>query len=235
MLAGSVAPLTGIQMFVNGVLEGALTKGQRNPTNIEMVGCALGAGAVSAVLYGPVELTTIHQQKTGLGPLATISHLASKHGATSLWRGLVPTAWREAIYTAGYLGLAPVFSAKIMQQPGWEDRYLSATLVGSCAAGVLANVASHPIDTAKTIIQADVTGTTYGGMLSTLSTLFRSSGMARLYAGGLARTIRTCGAFFIISTLREQFIQHKAKLRDSHEPAATMQQRYRVVKAGAPA
>ena len=101
VLAGSVAPLTGIQMSVNGVFEGLLTRGERNLTDVEVVGCALGAGAVSAALYGPVELTTIHQQKTGLGPLGTITHLARTHGITSLWRGLVPTACREAIYTAG--------------------------------------------------------------------------------------------------------------------------------------
>ena len=51
---------------------------------------------------------------------------------------------------------------------------------------------------------------TYGGMLSTLPALYRSSGLARLYAGGLARTIRTCGAFFVVSTMRERFIQYRA-------------------------
>ena len=211
VLAGSVAPLTGIQMFFNGVFEGLLTGGQRrNPSDSEVVGCALGAGALSAALYGPVEMTTIHQQKTGLGPLGTISHLVKTHGATSLWRGVIPTACREAIYTAGYLGLAPIFSAKLMQQPGWENRYLSSAILGSCAAGVLANAASHPIDTAKTVIQADVAGATYGGMITTLPTLYRSSGIARLYAGGVARTVRTCGAFFVVSTMRERFIQYRA-------------------------
>ena len=98
-----------------------------------MICSALGAGAVSALLYGPVEMTTIHQQKTGLvtpltptlaltlaitldpdpdpnpnpnsnqSPLGTISHLTRTYGTACLWRGVVPTAWREAIYTAGYL------------------------------------------------------------------------------------------------------------------------------------
>ena len=78
-------------------------------------------------------MTTIHQQKTGLvtpltptlaltlaitldpdpdpnpnpnsnqSPLGTISHLTRTYGTACLWRGVVPTAWREAIYTAGYL------------------------------------------------------------------------------------------------------------------------------------
>jgi len=58
---------------------------------------------------------------------------------------------------------------------------------------------TEPIDTAKTVIQADVTGATYRGMLQALPELYRINGMARLYSGGLARTIRTCGAFFIVN------------------------------------
>ena len=84
-------------MFFNGVFENILTKGQRNPTDAEAIGCALGAGALSASLYGPVEMTAIHQQKLGVGPLQTLKHLAKTHGVFSIWRAVVPTAWREAI------------------------------------------------------------------------------------------------------------------------------------------
>lgn len=98
-----------------------------------------------------------------------------------------------------------------MRQEGWEDSFFASAVVGSCAAGVLANLASHPIDTAKTVVQADVTGTTYKSMLQALPKLWGESGLARLYNGGLPRTIRTCGAFFIVSTIREQCIQYKAK------------------------
>lgn len=57
---------------------------------------------------------------------------------------------------------------------------------------------TDPIDTAKTVIQADVKGAKYRGMLQALPELYRTNGVARLYSGGLARTIRTCGAFFIV-------------------------------------
>ena len=210
VLASSVAPLTGMQMFFNGVFENMMTKGARNVTEGESIACALGAGAVSASMYGPVELIAIHQQKQGLSPMATVSHLAKTHGITSLWRGFVPTAWREAIYTAGYLGLAPVFTAKLMRQPGWEESYFMSAVVGSCVAGVIANTASHPIDTAKTVVQADITGAQYRGMLQALPALYSSSGLLALYRGGLPRTIRTCGAFFVVSVIREKAIQRKA-------------------------
>jgi hypothetical protein len=47
VLAGSVAPLTGMQMFFNGVFESWATGRTRSPTDVEVVGCALGAGALS--------------------------------------------------------------------------------------------------------------------------------------------------------------------------------------------
>ena len=58
-------------------------------------------------------------------------------------------------------------------------------------------------------VQADVTGVTYRSMLQSLPLLWRESGIMRLYKGGLPRTVRTCGAFFIVSTIREQAIQYK--------------------------
>ena len=144
VLAGSVAPLNGLQMCFNGLFEGLLTKGHRPARTSEVICSALGAGAVSALLYGPVEMTTIHQQKTGLSPLGTISHLTRTHGMACLWRGVVPTAWRESIYTAGYLGLAPLFCAKLMRQKGWEESFFTSAVISSCVAGVIANVATRP-------------------------------------------------------------------------------------------
>jgi len=211
VLAGSVAPLTGMQMFFNGVFESWATGRTRSPTDVEVVGCALGAGALSAILYAPVEMIAIHQQKLRYSPLQTLSHLARHHGVASIWRGLMPTACREAIYTAGYLGLAPVITAKLMSRNGWEHHYFTSAVLGSCAAGVLANAASHPIDTAKTVLQADVSGTKYTSTWQAMKTLWHESGVQRFYTGGLPRTIRTCGAFFIVSTLREQCIRLKAK------------------------
>ncbi len=207
--ASSMAPVTALQMFFNGIIEGAVTRGARSATDAEAIGCSMAAGAGSSILYGPVDLIAIHQQKMGLGPAATISHLCRTHGVLSLWRGIVPTAIRESIYTSGYLGLGPVFTSKIMQQDGWGDSYFSAAMIGSCIAGVVANVMSQPVDTAKTCIQADIEGKNYRSTIQALPKLFSDQGLRGLYLGGLARTIRTCGAFFIVGTIREKVILRK--------------------------
>lgn len=211
VVASSVAPITGVQMFFNGVFENLVTNGTRVASDSEVIGCALGAGAVSASLYGPVELSAIHQQKLGKGLMPTMSHLMKNHGLLSLWRGVAPTAAREAIYTAGYLGLAPVFTKMIMSNDGWEQSFFASAVLGSCGAGIIGSALSHPIDTAKTVVQADIQGTRYpGGTLQALRELYQAEGIAGFYRGGLARTIRTCGAFFIVSTIREKCILHKA-------------------------
>jgi len=209
--AGSVAPLTAMQMVVNGIFENLLTKGARGVTDGEAMGCALAAGATSAVLYGPVDLTSIHQQKLGLSPLATIKTLVQEHGALILWRGVIPTAVREAIYTGGYLGIAPFFTKSLMSQKGWEEAYFSSAVLGSLGAGIIANMASQPVDTAKTVVQADLTGTTYTGMMQALGKLKSSEGIMGLYRGGVARTLRTSGAFFVVSSIRELCILEKTK------------------------
>ena len=89
-----------------------------------------------------------------MGPLETVTHLARTHGIATFWRGIASTAGREAVYTAGYLGLAPVFTEKLMQQKGWEESFFLSAVIGSMAAGVIANLSSHPIDTVKTAVQA---------------------------------------------------------------------------------
>lgn len=207
--AGSVAPITSLQMVVNGFLE-KMVGGGRVLTDIEKIGCAMGAGAFSALVYTPVDMTMIHQQKLGKNPVQTLQHLVSKHGVAAPWRGFAACAGREGIYTAGYLGIAPVVTSKLMAQPGWEESYLGSAVAGAMVAGIIANMLSHPLDTAKTVVQADVTGKTYKSAMDAAQQLVASNGVRSLFLGGLARTVRTCGAFFIVSSLREQAVQNKS-------------------------
>ena len=48
----------------------------------------MAAGAASSVLYSPVDLVVIQQQKLGLdSPGATISAIVKEHGAAGMMRG----------------------------------------------------------------------------------------------------------------------------------------------------
>jgi hypothetical protein len=105
-------------MAVNGTFEGMITGGARSLNDAEVIGVAMAAGATSAILYSPVDLVTIQQQKLNQSMMGTISHITKNYGVASLWRGFVPTAMREAVYTSGYLGIAPVVCKRLMEQPG---------------------------------------------------------------------------------------------------------------------
>ena len=209
--AGTVAPITAIQMCVNGVLGGLMLRGQvRALTDAETICTAAGAGAISALVYSPVDLTTIQQQKLSLNPMQTMQHVVKEHGVQGVFRGFMSCAVREAIYTAGYLGLAPVLTQQLNQNvAAFKDKPFAAGLTGACVAGTLAAMATHPVDTAKTVMQADMHGSVYPSARAALPKLMAEGGIPSLYKGGMARTVRLCGALFVCMSIRDLAIDYK--------------------------
>jgi len=47
-------------------------------------------------------------------------------------------------------------------------------------------------------------------MLQAAAEIYKRAGIGGFFLGGVARTIRVCGAFFIVSTLREKCLQYKS-------------------------
>jgi|Transcript_29672 hypothetical protein len=209
--AVNVAPITAFQMFLNGIFEKHVfgATDTKPLSDIGKLGAACMAGACSSILYSPVDLTMLHQQKRLLGPLQTLQWIYTTHGPNTLWRGLIATAVREGLYTAGYLGLAPVFASRLSQLPGREESHLSNTLVGSMGAGVIAALLTHPSDTAKTVYQADIEGVKYTSATGSLPRLYEEGGISAFFRGCIPRTVRVCGAFFIVASMREGLIQYK--------------------------
>ena len=208
--AGTVAPITAIQFMVNGLLQSLVRRGdQRELTDGETVATAAGAGAISALVYGPVDLVTIQQQKLHRNPFQTFGHIITEFGFAGFFRGFGSCAVREAVYTAGYLGLAPVFTARLTHTLSfYHDKPLAAGITGACVAGALSAIITHPVDTAKTKIQADMTGTQYSSASSTIKQMWKEKEMFR---GVLPRTMRICGAFFICMSLRDMATDYKTR------------------------
>jgi len=61
--AAPIAPITAIQVAVNGAIERSVTGGVRDASSVERIGVAMAAGATSSILYSPVDLIVIQQQK----------------------------------------------------------------------------------------------------------------------------------------------------------------------------
>jgi len=98
----------------------------------------------------------------------------------------------------------------LCQMETFKGKDYASGLAGSTTAGVIAAVLTHPADTAKTCMQADLECKTYPTARAAFFDHLQNKGVASLYKGGLARTTRLCGAFFIVSTLREKVIQYKS-------------------------
>lgn len=211
--AGTVAPITAIQMLVNGFIGDMVLRGEnRELFPLEKIGVAATAGAISAIVYNPVDLTTIQQQKLVMRPVATVQHLVRTYGVKCLFRGFSSMAARESIYTAGYLGCSQVFTQQIKKSiPFFHEKPFAASLLGACTAGTLAALLTHPIDTAKTCVQSDMLGTKFCTARKTIPRLVSEGGIQALYKGGLARTARLCGAFFIVMSLQEFALSVKQK------------------------
>lgn len=93
-------------------------------------------------------------------------------------RGITPTMMREGIYTACYLGLAPIVKAKLQDQ-GMSDG--TAFLGSAIGSGVTAGTLTHPFDTAKTRMQSNIAGgdPAYRTTASTLSSLLKEVRMGK--------------------------------------------------------
>lgn len=185
----------------------------RSLTDKEIVASAAGAGAISAILYTPVDLITIQQQKLVLQPVETARYIIEKHGYTGLFRGFSSCAIREALYSAGYLGLAPIFtyyvSSKDSSSFSQGSPSLAAGICGASLAGILVSTVTHPVDTCKTCVQSDMSGRTYPSAFSAVTVLYRQGGVSALFKGLIPRVTRICGAFFVCMTLRDIAIDYK--------------------------
>jgi solute carrier family 25 (mitochondrial 2-oxodicarboxylate transporter), member 21 len=222
--AGTVAPITAIQFCVNGMLQEVMrmirpsdddetnNSLQRPLTDGEMMVTAAGAGALSALVYSPVDLLTIQQQKLDKNVLDTGRFIYQQYGGwNGLYRGLSACVIGEAVYTAGYLGLAPILSARILQDPRFAEQPFFGSVLGACFAGTTAAVLTHPVDTAKTCLQSDMSGSIWPTARAAVFKLVAQGGIPSLFKGLVPRTFRLCGAFFVCMSLQNLASAYKSE------------------------
>lgn len=197
----NMAVLTGLQFPLASVSGKLLSGGENRPlTSAETIGAGFIGGALSGLVCSPMELTIINQQRAGTSLFATPAALAAEHGMFSLTRGLVASCAREGIYTAGYLGMAPVFGKYLRDNYGLGT--VSSGIAGAISAGVIVGTASHPADTIKTCMQGDVGCTKFGTATETARTLYAEGGLSRFFSGWTWRTGRMCLGVFIMNEVK---------------------------------
>ena len=162
------------QFFINGMLTKAITGGVDRPlSGAEQIAAGVGAGAISSLFAGPMELVMIQQQVKGGGLVSTASNVM-KGGASTVFRGTTGMALREGIYSGGYLGIIPVVRGEIQKRYP-ELSQDQARLAAAFTAGPVCSMLSHPPDTIKTCLQGDIENATYKSYSQTVSRYARGS------------------------------------------------------------
>ena len=216
--ASSAAPLAAFQMLANGCMMRLISgcsplspTPKRALTKPETLAAALSAGVLSALLYTPVDLMTITQQRLGQGLPGAFGHILREHGPAGLVRGAVATSFREGIFVMGMFGLTPIFSTQILAMLSGDPRLkVVSQLVASFLSGTLATFATHPMDTAKSCLQTDMYGHVYRTLPQTLRKLLRDGGVPALFTGVVPRTVLNTTQFFVVCILKAKAEQYKA-------------------------
>lgn len=190
--------LTGLQFPLSNAVAMAFTGGaKRTLSNFESIASSFTGGLISGVMCCPMELVMVQQQRFGGSILNTPARLVSTHGISILSRGLITSCGREALFTAGYMGIGPAISKEIRARNDSVSAY-SAKLMGAGCAGIIAATLSHPLDTIKTCMQGDIERKKFGSFTETARTLFSEGGFKRFYSGWSWRTGRMMCAVYIM-------------------------------------
>lgn len=214
--AAQVAPIQAAQVLTCGLLEkhffGATDLKRARIEHQLLSGFV--SGALSALAITPMEMIIIQQTRLGLGSLQTAQHVICNHGPQSLWRGLGATTARAAVCCTGSLGLTPIISSYLSSVTvGGERPFPSSVcwMVGSSLSGTAAAVMSHPVDTAKTLVQADIAGGHSRSAWHAAWQLMRKDGPRALFRGIAPRALRLCCSSYVINSVREAAISIKTQ------------------------
>ncbi|KAL3684991.1 hypothetical protein R1sor_003013 [Riccia sorocarpa] len=193
--AGSIAPVSAIQFGVNAFLEGKLSN---EPTSLQKGMIAGAAGMVSGFASSPAELVMIQQQRTGLSIMKQIQTVSKKYGPLAFFRGLPPTVVREGFFTAAYLGANPMLQEKFHAAERFKSQPTMATVLAAVLSGSISTFVTHPFDTVKTRMQANLGPQEYRSVASTAKMLLKEGGLRSFYCGFLPRLQRIICAVFIL-------------------------------------
>jgi solute carrier family 25 protein 39/40 len=232
----TVVYFVGYEQIRNGIqrLEPSL------PLRTDVVGPLLAGSSariLAATIISPLELIRTNMQHLGrdgtirtvLGQVASASR---REGVSILWRGLVPTLWRDvpfsAIYWSGYEVLRARLRPLIVGPRRRPREEAALSFASGALSGALAAFATTPFDVAKTRRQV---GISHGspahpgyipsilqepaGVFRQLGEIWRSEGPAGLFSGVVPRVFKVAPACAIMIGSYEF---GKAFFREAHHP-----------------
>lgn len=209
----TVVYFLGYEAIREGLKGSAQLQGFLGPGRLEwaaplMAGSAARIVAVS--LISPLELLRTRMQHRGpqggiLAVARDIGRDVQRHGVRVLYRGLVPTLWRDvpfsALYWMGFERFRVIYRRLLAtggdaaHHPGGDNNsnnFLSSFLAGA-SSGMIAAAITTPFDVAKTRQQVHTLGQSprhHKGIARHLAEIWRGEGLAGLVRGIVPRICR---------------------------------------------
>lgn len=195
--AAGMAPITAIQKAGSAQLQARMKEAQGHDlSDGQKMGASFVAGAASALASTPSEAIPVYMQKPENAQKKTVQ--VALELKRRMWRGLVPTAKRDGLFTVGYDSLAPIMQAKaraIMDKS-------SAEVVGGIGAGVATAVATQPLAVVKTAMQANPG---YRNSLEAAQEIYSKHGVKGLFKGLTPRGARIVVAIPVLTKASEKY------------------------------
>lgn len=168
------------------------------------------SGGIGAAVGNPADVAMVRMQADGRLPVAqrrnyksvvdAISTMAKNEGVTSLWRGSSLTVNRAMLVTASQLASYDEFKEMILRKGLMKDG-LGTHATASFAAGLVAAVATNPVDVIKTrVMNMKVepgAPPPYSGAVDCALKTIRAEGPMALYKGFIP-TISRQGPFTVV-------------------------------------
>jgi len=194
----NTASLTGIQFWGCGWFQKLMTGGKvRDLTLMEELTSGFMGGVVSGPACCLLELFMIQQQRFGGSMAQTYSRLAAR-GFGTFTRGMITSTLREAVFTVGYIAVAP-----IAERACQKNNIPGAVLMGSVVSGIITGALTQPIDTVKTCMQGDVERATYTNIRQTSQNIIAQNGLKSLWTGFFWRTGGMTVTVFVFNKARQ--------------------------------
>lgn len=190
------ASFVGVKFGVYDILTNYIKNSNEGKISfIEKTGSGLLAGAIGACIGNPFDLVMVRMQADGGLPptmrrryqngLHALASVISKEGVFTLWRGCAPTVWRGMVVTSSQLAVYDHTKENLAKfgMPETPVLHISSSII----AGIVASLASNPIDLVKSRLMNMKTD--HGGKLPYFGTIdclvktVKHEGVFALYKG----------------------------------------------------
>ncbi|KAJ7547547.1 hypothetical protein O6H91_08G091200 [Diphasiastrum complanatum] len=201
---------------------------QKEKTGLSLpkkVAAGLLAGGIGAIVGNPADVAMVrmqadgrlpvHQRRNYAGVGDALVRMVRQEGVTTLWTGCGPTVQRAMVVTAAQLATYDQIKETLVSHNITRDGF-ATQVAASFSAGLVASVASNPIDVVKTRIMnmSVVEGgeePPYKGALDCAIKTVRAEGPMALYKG-FVPTVTRQGPFAVVLFLTLENV--RALLKD---------------------